>query len=294
MTRGYHMNNLIEIKGLCKAYPGFTLTDVDLALPGGSIMGLVGENGAGKTTLIKMILGITRPDSGSIRLLGQDVESEGQLAALKQQVGVVMADSFFYQGVCPADVAAVLRSLYPTWDDVYFRQLMERFELPLKKSVKALSRGMKMKFCLITAMAHRPRLLILDEATSGLDPLMRGDLLDLFLEFICDEEHSILLSSHITTDLERVADHISLLHNGQMELCCSKDALRYDYGAIKGSAEELAALPSTEGLRRLNHRHDSQLLVADREAAARRYPQLVVDQVTLDEIMEFYVRGIRI
>lgn len=282
------MNELIRIEGLGKTYPGFALREVSLSLPGGSIMGLIGENGAGKTTILKSLLGLVRPESGRIELLGRPVKDEAGLAALKQDIGVVLADSFFYEGVCPADVASVLRSLYPTWDDLRFKRLMDRLELPLKKPVKTLSRGNRMKFCLVTTLAHRPRLLLLDEATSGLDPLVRGDILDLFLEFIEDEDHGILLSSHITTDLERVADYITLLHKGRVELSRSKDELLYDYGIVKGTASQIAGL---DCLRRLSHARDCQGLVANREECARRHPELVVDRATLDEIMEFYVRG---
>ena len=198
------MENLIEITHLCKQYGAFSLNDVSLTLPAGSIVGLIGENGAGKTTTLKALLGLIRPDSGQISLMGMDAQRAGVQA--HEQIGVVLDECCFHEHLTPIQLEHILAPLFPGWDHGYYASLLERFTLDSRKPVKALSRGMKTKLSLACALAHHPRLLILDEATSGLDPVVRSEMLDLFLEFIQDESRGILMSTHITTDLERVAD----------------------------------------------------------------------------------------
>lgn len=192
------MTNSIEIRGLCKSFPDFSLRDVSLTLPGGSIMGLIGENGAGKTTTIKCILNLVRRDAGEILLLGHDNLREERLA--KQDVGVVLDECFFHDTLRPRDVGRILAPVFQSWDGGLYQDYLDKFRLPEKKFIKEFSRGMKMKLSLAAALAHRPKLLILDEATAGLDPVVRDEILDEFLSFICDEEHAILISSHITSD----------------------------------------------------------------------------------------------
>ena len=184
------MTNCIEIKGLCKSYPDFSLQDVDLTLPGGTIMGLIGENGAGKTTTIKCILNLVRRDAGEITLLGRDSLREERAA--KAGVGVVLDECFFHDALRPRDLERILAPVYPSWDNGLYRDYLDKFRLPGKSLVKTFSRGMKMKLSLAAALAHRPQLLILDEATAGLDPVVRDEILDEFLSFICDEDHAIL------------------------------------------------------------------------------------------------------
>ncbi|MEG2206374.1 MAG: ABC transporter ATP-binding protein, partial [Oscillospiraceae bacterium] len=193
------MNNSIEINSITKAYKDFVLDNVSFNVPYGSIMGFIGENGAGKTTTIKAILNIIRINSGSITVFGKDIKANAK--DINKDIGTVLDGSFFYEGMEARDIAPVMRRLYKTWDDNYFTQLLSRFSLPANKIIKEYSKGMKMKLNLATALAHKPKLLILDEATSGLDPVVRNEMLDIFLEFIQEEEHSILMSSHITTDL---------------------------------------------------------------------------------------------
>ena len=193
------MTNSIEIRGLNKSYPDFTLGEIDLTLPGGTIMGLIGENGAGKTTLMKCILNLVRRDSGSITLLGYDNIREERLA--KAEIGVVLDECFFHDTLRPKDVGAILAPAFrDSWDSRLYKDYLDKFQLPQGKLIKEFSRGMKMKLSLAAALAHRPKLLLLDEATAGLDPVVRDEILDEFLAFICDEEHSILISSHITSD----------------------------------------------------------------------------------------------
>ena len=208
------------LHGVAKHYHGFTLGPLNLEIPAGSIVGLIGENGAGKTTLLKLLTGVNRPDAGTVELLSATPDD----AAVRAKIGVVFEDAYFYESLTPAQVGASLRGIFGSaWDAGYFAALLEQFHLPPKKSIKELSRGMRMKLNLASALAHRPGLLVLDEATSGLDPAARSEILDILLDFIQDERHSVLLSSHITTDLEQIADTIAYLHHGQLLFAKNKE-----------------------------------------------------------------------
>lgn len=279
------MTNSIEIKGLVKRYNGFTLGPVDLTLPGGAILGLIGENGAGKTTLMKSMLGVTRPDEGSVTLLGADPDQA------KADIGVVMDDCFFYETLRVKDVGGVLGRVYKTWDKALFRDYLDKFGLSGTKTIKELSRGMRMKLSLAAALAHRPRLLLLDEATAGLDPVVRDEILDEFLGFVSDEDHSILISSHITSDLEKVADYIAYLHRGQVILSGEKDRLLEEYGRLVCTKADLAAIDPAYvvGVRRGDY--STEALVRDKAAFCRKYPRLTVEPVTLDELMVLVEKG---
>ena len=278
-------HNAIELSELTKRYAGFTLGPIDLTLPGGAILGLIGENGAGKTTLMKTMLGVTRPDGGTVRLLGQEAEQA------KADIGVVLEDCFFYEGLRPRDVGRVLGGVYPTWDGALFEAYLKKFGLADQKSIKALSRGMRMKLSLAAALAHRPKLLLLDEATAGLDPVVRDEILDEFLDFACDEQHSILISSHIPSDLEKAADYIAYLHQGKLLLCEEKDCLLEKYGRLACSEAELSAVDASllVGVRR--GRFSCEALVKNRALFAAAYPHLAVEGVGLDDIMVFINRA---
>ena len=228
------------LHGVAKHYHGFTLGPLNLEIPAGSIVGLIGENGAGKTTLLKLLTGVNRPDAGTVELLSATPDD----AAVRAKIGVVFEDAYFYESLTPAQVGASLRGIFgPAWDAGYFAALLEQFHLPPKKSIKELSRGMRMKLNLASALAHRPGLLVLDEATSGLDPAARSEILDILLDFIQDERHSVLLSSHITTDLEQIADTIAYLHHGQLLFAKNKDDLMEEYGILRCSQQDLDRLP---------------------------------------------------
>lgn len=207
--------NAIEIKGLRKQYGGFTLGGLDFTLPEGCITGLVGENGAGKSTLLRLIVGMTRPDAGELRVLGAPVGGEA-FRALREDIGYVPDETYFPEMLTPRDVGAVLSRAYSRWDAASYAALLERFALPVRKPVRELSRGMKMKLSLAAALAHRPRLLVLDEATGGLDPVARDGILDLLNDFTRDETHTVLLSSHILSDLEKICDYVAFLRFGRM------------------------------------------------------------------------------
>ena len=283
------MKNCLEIKDLCKSYGDFALDHVNLTIPGGTIMGLIGENGAGKTTTIKCILNLIRRDSGTITILGKDNVADERAA--KMEVGVVLDECFFHDSLRPKDLKRILGPVYPTWDDNLYADYLKKFKLPEEKLIKEFSRGMKMKLSLAAALAHQPRLLILDEATAGLDPVVRDEILDEFLSFICDEDHAILISSHITSDLEKAADYITYLHKGRVAVQGAKDELLEAYGRLVCGRGDLERVDPAclAGVRR--GQFGCEALVKDRRTFVRRYPGLTVDPVTLEDIMLFTVRG---
>ena len=283
------MKNCLEIKDLCKSYGDFALDHVNLTIPGGTIMGLIGENGAGKTTTIKCILNLIRRDSGTITILGKDNVADERAAKL--EVGVVLDECFFHDSLRPKDLKRILGPVYPTWDDNLYADYLKKFKLPEEKLIKEFSRGMKMKLSLAAALAHQPRLLILDEATAGLDPVVRDEILDEFLSFICDEDHAILISSHITSDLEKAADYVVYLHKGRVALPGAKDELLEEYGRLVCGQADLDKVDPAflVGVRR--SQFGCEALVRDREKFVRLYPALTVDRVTLDEIMVFTAKG---
>ncbi len=283
------MTNCIEVKGLCKSYGDFALKNIDLTLPGGSILGLIGENGAGKTTIIKCILNLIRRDAGEITLLGYDNVKEERLA--KQDIGLVLDECFFHDTLRPLDVGKILAPSYKSWDGELFRSYLKKFGLPEKKLIKEFSRGMKMKLSLSAALAHRPKLLILDEATAGLDPVVRDEILDEFLGFIQDEDHAILMSSHITSDLEKVADYIAYIHQGEVVLSDAKDSILDSYGRVGCTAAQLEAIDPHDVLRVRKGSFGCEALVKDRAAFSRKYPMLLVERTTLEDIMLFVGKG---
>lgn len=231
--------NAIELHGLEKHYRGFTFGPIDLTLPSGCIMGLVGVNGAGKTTLFRLLLGMAKKEGGTVRLLGRDAEGN---AGLKEELGVVLESAGFSACLTPAEIGSFLKGCYSRWDGKKYEELLARFRVGEVK-YSALSRGMKMKLLLAAALSHEPKLLLLDEATSGLDPVARQDILDMLMEFTRDEAHSVLFSSHIADDLEKVCDYVTFLHGGKVLLSEEKDALLERYGVLNCSGEEFSAIP---------------------------------------------------
>jgi len=279
----------IRVEGLRKRYPRFELHDVSFEVPRGGIVGLIGENGAGKTTTIKAIVGAIRADAGKIEIYGRDGAKHGK--ELKQDIAVVTEESFFHEEFAEKDVAHVMRRLYARWDDALYRQYLDRFHLPPDKRIKELSKGMRMKLGIATALAHRPKLLILDEPTSGLDPVVRSEILDVFFDFIQDEEHAILFSSHITTDLEKIADYIVFIHGGRVVLSRPKDELLEQYGIMKCGLDEFPKVDAADyaGFRRYGF--GCEMLVRDRQAMRRKYPHLTIDPASIEDIMLYYARG---
>lgn len=251
-------------------------------------MGLIGENGAGKSTTINAILDLIKKDGGRVTFWGQELVSSKQL---KEDIGVVFDDINFYNTLTPDKVGKISAAAYQQWEDSVYQDFLKRFQLPADKEIKTFSKGMKMKLCIAVALSHKPRLLILDEATSGLDPVMRDDILDVFLEFVQDEDHSILMSSHITTDLEKVADYITFIHQGKVLFCKTKDELRYRYGIIRCGAAFFDRIDKAEILACRKDDYQWNVLVADKEKARRQYRDTVVDDATIDDILLLYVKG---
>lgn len=233
--------NAIEIKDLCKTYPGFSLDHVNLTLPCGCIMGLVGENGAGKSTTIRLILDMIARDSGTITLLGKD--NRENIRLLKEDIGAVLDEVGIPACLNPKQVGKIMANTFRNWEQAVYDSLLEKLAVPPEKPFKDFSKGMKMKLGIAIALSHRPKLLILDEATSGLDPVVRDEVLDLFSEFTREESHAVLISSHIVSDLEKICDYIAFLHKGRLLLCEEKDALKEKYGLLRCSREQLSALP---------------------------------------------------
>ncbi len=283
------MENILQIENLCKSYEQFQLNNVSFSVPAGSIVGFIGENGAGKTTTIKLILNEIKRDSGSVKIFGLDnVKDERKI---KEQIGVVFDESYFHSEFNAGDIGKIMSKVFQSWDPGLFNRYLTEFRLPKDKIIKKYSKGMKMKLGIASALAHKPRLLILDEATSGLDPIVRSEILDIFLDFIQDENHSVLFSSHITSDLEKVADYVTFIHEGEIVFSRSKDELIYNCGILKCSAADFNILDKSGLVRWRKGECGYEALVADKESAKRKYPNMVIDTATIDEIMLFYVKG---
>ncbi len=279
------MNNAIEVRGLCKDYGDFRLEHVDLTVPGGTILGLIGENGAGKSTVIRCLLGLVRPDGGEISLLGRAPEEA------KEDIGVVLDESSFHEVLRAPQVGKIFAGLYAAWDPALYEHYLAKFGLPRDKKIKEFSRGMKMKLGIAVALSHRPKLLLLDEATGGLDPVVRNEILDEFLDFIQEEDHAVLISSHITSDLEKVADYITFIHAGKIVFSKTKDDILEQYGVVKCEKARAAALDGAHILGRRDSKFDAELLVDNRPEVARLYPGILTEQATIDDIMTFFAKG---
>jgi ABC-2 type transport system ATP-binding protein len=283
------MDNILQVKNLCKSYKTFQLKNVTFSVPKGSIMGFVGENGAGKTTTIKLILNEIKRDGGGINIFGLDnIKDERKV---KEQIGVVFDDCYFHKEFNAADIAKILSKIYTGWDQSQYESYLRKFNLAPDKKIDEYSKGMKMKLSIACALAHNPKLLILDEATSGLDPIMRSEILDIFLEFIQNEEHSVLFSSHITSDLEKVADYVTFIHDGSIIFSRSKDDLLYKFGVLKCGSNDFAKIDKADIIRYRKSTFEYEILVADKDKAKRAYPNFVIDNTTIDEIMLLYVKG---
>lgn len=273
------------LNGIKKQYKDFTLGPVDLTIPAGTIVGLVGENGAGKTTTLKILTGVNPPDSGRVELLGGNPRD----AAIRARVGTVFEDAYFYEGMSAAHIGRSMAGIFgKRWNDSAFSGYLNRFGLDAEKKVKEYSHGMRMKLSLATALAHGPEVLVLDEPTAGLDPVVRGEILDLFLDFIQDENHSVLISSHITSDLEQIADSIAYLHQGKLLFHEDKDILMQEYGMLRCSETDLHLLPEGLAVHTRKGAFGCETLVKGREEVLRRLPGAVCDPASIDDIMRFY------
>jgi len=282
------METLLKVENICKEYDGFKLDNVSFTIPKGTIMGLVGENGAGKSTTINIILDIIKKDSGTVTFGGKELSSDKNI---KEDIGVVFDEINFHETLTPEKVGKICAKAYKQWNGSTYKGYLKRFGLPADNEIKTLSKGMKMKLSIAIALSHDPKLLILDEATSGLDPVMRDDILDVFLEFVQDEEHSIMMSSHITTDLEKIADNITFIHKGSVFFSKLKDELRYSYGIIRCGESDFKNIAKEDILAYRKEEYQLSVLVADKKAAKRKYRNMVVDDAAIDDILLIYVKG---
>ena len=283
------MENILEIKNLSKKYNGFELRNVNIELPKGIIMGFIGENGAGKTTTIKSILNIINRDSGEIKIFGLDNKENER--KIKEDIGVVLDDSFLSEYLNPADINKIMKNIYKNWDEKLYFKYIEDFKLPKEKISKEYSSGMKMKLKIAVALAHHPRLLILDEPTSGLDPVARNEILDIFQEFIQDENKGIFVSSHITSDLERIADYITFINNGEIIFTKTRDELLENYGIVKCSEEQFKKIDKKDYIKYKKNKYEYDVLIENKYEFKNNYDISVIDKPSLEDIMLIYIKG---
>ena len=270
--------NALEIRNLTRHFGDFTLDRLNLTLPGGCILGLIGENGAGKSTTIRLILGMLRPDGGTVTILGRD--NRDNLALTKQDIGVVLDEVGIPECMTPKQVGIVMADVFTRWDVKTYEGLLERFSLPENKKFREFSRGMKMKLGLAVALSHQAKLLILDEATSGLDPVVRDEVVSILSEFTRDESHSILISSHIVSDLEKLCDYVAFLHRGKLLLCEEKDMLLSEYGILHCRPEDL---PETGVLHKKLSPYGAEAIV--RRDAVK--PGTALSPISMEELFVF-------
>lgn len=283
------MSNILSIKNITKHYKNFKLDNVSVDIPKGSIVGFIGENGAGKTTTIKAILNLINIDSGEIKLFGLDhklYEKE-----IKERIGVVLSDSFLPEQLNIKEIINIVKPMYINFDEDLFYTYVNKFNLPIDKPNKEFSTGMLMKLKIALCLAHKPELLILDEPTSGLDPIARNEILDIFQEFIEDENHSIFVSSHITSDLEHIADYIVFISNGKVILNTTKDNLIDNYGLVKCSEQQFAVINKKDYLKYIKNKYEYEVLVENKNEFIKKYEGFTVDKVSLDEIMLVFIKG---
>ena len=279
--------NSILVDNLCKKFKDFYLDHVSFQVPKGRIVGFIGENGAGKSTTIHLILDELKKDSGQIKIFGEDYQQN----TVKNEIGVVFDECLFHEFFTPRSMGRILSGVYAAWDHSLYIKYLENFGLSLDQPIRTFSKGMKAKLSIICAMAHKPKLLILDEATTGLDPAARDEILDLFLEFIQDEEHSIFFSSHITPDIQKIADYVILIHQGKIIFEEQKDDLIYNYGIIKCSKEQFNTIESGDYISFRKTGMCMECLVSDKTAVKKKYKNIVVDNASVEEIMLFYIKG---
>ena len=279
--------NAIELNHICKSFGEFAIQDLSLTVPSGTICGLVGENGAGKSTTIRLLMNALRSDGGTARVLGVDVSSP-EFRAVKEDVGVVLDEAYYPETLTAVQVGKVMAGTYKRWDQGIYDGYLRRFDLPGKKPFKDFSRGMKMKLSIAVALSHQPKLLILDEATSGLDPIVRDEVLEIFNEFTREEDHSILISSHILSDLEKLCDYIAFLHRGRLLFCDEKDRLLEAYGVFAGTAEQMESLREEAVIGREASGYGGVRALVRREEVPAG---LELERATVEDIILFMVKG---
>ncbi|MBQ4627209.1 MAG: ABC transporter ATP-binding protein [Clostridia bacterium] len=282
--------NAIEVKGLCKKYKNyhstwFKLENVDLILPSGCIMGLIGENGAGKSTTIKLILDIIGRDAGTVKILGEDASPLSD--RIKNDIGVVLDEPCFPDSLTTDNIGKIMAKTYDNWNSEKFDELLARFDIDPKKKFKALSKGMKIKLSIAVALSHSARLLILDEPTNGLDPVIRSEIIAIFNEFTRDPMKSVLISSHIVSDLEKICDYIAFMHKGKIILCAEKDRLLEWYGVIRCTADDLEKINPEAIVGKRESQYGVEAVVERRAVPA----EMEISSVSIEDLFVFIVKG---
>lgn len=291
------MEELLKIGSLEKRYDGFSLSIAALSVAPGTVVGLIGSNGAGKTTTLKAALGLIAPDGGTIEMLGQRIAvGSSTIDKVKAQVGIVLDTCAFPSTFRVKDTATLGKAAYVTWDQQLFCQLSDQFQLPEKKTVAKLSRGMGMKLSLAFALAHHPQLLVLDEATAGLDPIAREEVLDILRRFMEYDGHGILMSTHITSDLEKIADEVVCIDNGRIVFDLEKEAISDQAAIARCRQQDMEAITASgffdDGtMRFISHGFSTDLLVPNRFAFARQFPDIALDRATIEDYMTLSLKG---
>ena len=280
---------VIELKNVKKDYGDFVLDNVSFSVPTGSVCGFIGQNGAGKTTTIQIILDAIKRDGGEVYVFGKNI-NDG-MAELKEDIGVVFDEMGFHDFLTPKQINTVMKNIYKNWDEEAFFDYLKKFSLPAKKECGKFSRGMRMKLQIATAMSHKAKLLIMDEPTSGLDPIVRNEIIQIFREFVIEEDHSILLSSHITTDLEKIADEVVFIDAGKIVLSGNKDEIIEKHGILRCKKDEVKEISDSLIVDVEVSSMGAEILVNDKKAASKLYPGMVIDEAGLEQIMIHYVNG---
>ena len=283
------MNNAVEIKGLKKSYPEFDLNIDELKIPSGAVIGLIGENGAGKTTFLKSILNIVKKDSGEIKIFEKD--SEEHELEIKEDIGVVLDNTFFPEMLNAKNIDFIMKDIYRNWDSQLFYQYLKEFGIKDNQNLKTMSKGMRKKVEIATALSHHPKLLVLDEATSGLDPIVRNEIVDLFLDFIKDEDHTVILSTHITSDLEHISDYIIFIDKGKIVLEKSRDEIMDDYGILKCDIDQFKNIDKEDIVSFKKNKYDYEILTDHRNKCQKKYTDFIVDNITLEDLMLLIIKG---
>ncbi len=283
------INNVIRLKNVVKDYGDFKLDHISFSVPEGSVCGFIGQNGAGKTTTINLILDIINRDEGEISLFGKPVDQN--YAYVREDVGVVFDEMGFHEFMTAKDINIMMKNIYKNWDEKAFFEYLKKFSLPSKKKCGAFSRGMRMKLQIAAALSHRAKLLIMDEPTSGLDPIVRNEMIGIFRDFVVEEDHTILLSSHITGDLEKIADEVVFIDGGRIVLSGNKDEILEKHGILKCRKEEAFKVSKALIVGAEEESYSTSILVNDRHAAAKLYPDMVMEEAALEDIMIYYVNA---
>lgn len=281
------IKNVIEVKNVTKDYGDFKLDNISFNVPEGSVCGFIGQNGAGKTTTIKAILDVININEGEIFVFGQNVKIDS--AKLREDIGVVFDEMGFHEFMSGKDINIMMKNIYKNWDENAFFEYLKKFSLPSKKPCGDFSRGMRMKLQIAVALSHNAKLLIMDEPTAGLDPIVRNDIIQIFRDYVVEEEHSILLSSHITSDIEKIADEVVFINGGKIVLAGYKDEILEKHGLLKCKKAEISEISESLIVKVEEESFGTTVLVNDRSACEKLYPEMVIEQASLEDIMLFYV-----